>query len=195
MLRFASILLLLFLSGCIARPLVKIEDPELHKVQSLQILESVLSQAKTGDWLVTRGYHATDNLVANATGTPISHAAVYNAETQSVIEAEGSGVHATALNDFVDKSYRVLIIRPRWLSGDNGAAAFSEAEKLVGKSYDFLGTVGFNFPDKYYCSELTINIYKEWHKPSEKFPTVIKPGDLYLYGEVLYDSLPRDEME
>lgn len=192
--KYLQIALLLLLSGCIARPLVEIEDPELHKIQNAQIIKSILYQAKTGDWIVTRGYHATDNLVANATGTPISHAAVYNADTQSVIEAEGKGVHATSLKDFVNKSYRILIIRPRWLNDDNGVLAFTEAQKLVGKDYDYLGTIGFNFPDKYYCSELTINIYKQWYKPVEKFPTVIKPGDLYLYGEVLYDSLPRDEI-
>ena len=111
-----------------------------------------------------------------------------------VVEAEGKGVHMTPLNEFVDKSYRLLIIRPRWLNTDNAEKAFSNAEQLVGKNYDFLGTIGFNSPDRYFCSELAVAVYKEWHRPVERFPDVIKPSDLYLYGNVLYDSFPRDEI-
>ena len=110
------------------------------------------------------------------------------------MDAEGKGVHLSSLKEFVDKSYRLLIIRPRWQSSENMDLAWSEAEKLVGKNYDFLGTIGFNYPSKYYCSELAISIYKQWYKGNEKFPKVIKPGELYLFGTVLYDSLPRDEV-
>jgi len=153
-----------------------------------------MAVAKTGDWLVTRGYHATDGLVANATGIPISHAAVYNAELQQVVEAEGKGVHRTALRDFVAKSYRVMVIRPRWRTEANALQAWDEAAKLTGRSYDFLGTIGFNYPSRYYCSELAVTVYRPWFTGREKFPQVIKPGELYLYGAVVYDSLPRDEM-
>lgn len=188
-----SILFLVLLSGCIARPIVKVKDKDKHELQNIKIINSVQAKAISGDWLVIRGYHATDNLISNATAIPISHAAVYNAETQTVIEAEGKGIHETSLKDFVNKSYRLLIIRPRWLNKSNSTKAISNAKKLIGKNYDFLGTIGFNFPNKYYCSELAISIYKEWYRPVEKFPGVIKPGELYLYGKVLYDSLPRDE--
>ncbi len=144
--------------------------------------------------MVIRGYHITDNLVSNATGIPISHVAIYNSDSFLVIEAEGKGVHITGLKEFVDKSYRILIIRPRWRTEDNAESAWENALGLVGKNYDFLGTLGFNYPSKYYCSELAINVYKEWYSGKEKFPIVIKPGELYLYGTVLYDSLPRDEI-
>lgn len=192
--KYIFFLVLFTLSGCLARITVNIPDPELHEIQNEKIIESIMAQATTGDWLVTRGYHATDNLVANATATPITHVAVYNAEKKFVIEAEGKGVHTSSLHDFVNKSYRVLIIRPRWKNDDNKDAAFAKAEQLVGKNYDFLGTIGFNYPNKYYCSELAVEIYKDWHRPIEKFPKVIKPGELYLYGKILYDSLPREEM-
>ncbi len=182
------------LTGCLARPSVEIKDSSTHIRQNEIITRAVIETAGTGDWLVTRGYHTTDNLVSNATGIPISHAGVYNARSQQVIEAEGRGVHISNLKEFVDKSYRLLIIRPRWQSLENGTVAWAEAEKLVGKSYDFLGTLGFNYPSKYYCSELVISIYHQWHNANEKFPGIIKPGELYLYGTILYDSLPRDEM-
>jgi len=192
--KYYFLLLLIILQACIARPIVKITDQAKHQEQNERILKSVLQYAKNGDWLVTRGYHAVDNLVANATSIPISHVAVYDSATQTVIEAEGKGIHETALTDFVNKSYRLLIIRPRWINKENQQKALVNAQKLVGESYDFLGTIGFNYPQKYYCSELAISIYKEWFNPSEKFPQIIKPGELYLYGKILYDSLPRDEM-
>ena len=190
-----AIVSILLLSGCLARPVI-ISQPqsELHQRQTDLIEQAVLEMATSGDWLVTRGYHATDNLVANATGVPISHVGVFDADTLEVVEAEGEGVHLSSLREFVDKSFRVLVIRPRWLTAENAAPAVSHARSLVGSSYDFLGTVGFDYPDKYYCSELAIAIYEPWYGEREKFPGVIKPGELYLYGRVVYDSRPRDEM-
>jgi uncharacterized protein YycO len=174
---------------------VKITDTKQHLHQNEQIEQSVLERAKTGDWLVIRGYHATDNLVTAATAIPISHVAVFNAENRMVIEAEGQGIHESTLKEFVNKSYRLLIIRPRWRNDSNSVEAFHNAQRLVGKKYDFLGTVGMNSAEKYYCSELAVDIYKKWHSKNEKFPTIIKPAELYLYGKILYDSLPRDEMK
>ncbi|HEB57104.1 MAG TPA: hypothetical protein ENI98_12540 [Gammaproteobacteria bacterium] len=192
--KYFTLLIFFALAGCIARPAVEVQDAAIHQAQNEKIMEAVKSVAVTGDWLVTRGYHATDALVANATGTALSHVAVYNAQSQTVVEAEGRGVHTTPLDAFVNKSYRLLVIRPRWLTPDNAGTAYASAEQLVGKDYDYLGTIGFDSPDRYYCSELAVSIYKPWQRPVEKFPDVIKPGDLYLYGRVVYDSLPREEI-
>ena len=185
---------LFFVSGCIARPIITKTEGDKHLRQNCVIKQKVLGIAKTGDWLVIRGYHSTDNLVSNATGIAISHVGIFNSDSNQVIEAEGKGVHLSELDDFIDKSYRLLIIRPRWRTETNAGCAWEAAIKLVGNSYDFLGTIGFNFPKKYYCSELAIQIYEKWYTGKEKFPAVIKPGELYLYGNVLYDSLPRDEI-
>ncbi|OZG73337.1 hypothetical protein BTA51_09895 [Hahella sp. CCB-MM4] len=182
------------LSGCMARTVVTRNDDPNHLAQNEAIKNQVLHIAKTGDWLVVRGYHLADNLVSNATGIPISHVGVVNMRALTVVEAEGQGIHLSSVDEFIDKSFRLLIIRPRWRTEANADTAWRNAEKLVGNSYDFLGTIGFNYPQKYYCSELAIEIYKDWYSGKEKFPQVIKPGELYLYGDVLYDSLPRDEM-
>ncbi len=184
----------LLLVGCMARPTVKVVDIENHKKQNQVIVKRVLEVGKTGDWLVTRGYHATDDLVANATGIPISHVGVFNRELLKVVEAEGKGVHLTNLDGFVNKSYRLIIIRPRWRTEKNSREVWLNAEKMIGKNYDFLGTIGFNYPEMYYCSELAVSVYSNWFGKNVKFPTVIKPGELYLYGVILYDSLPRDEI-
>ena len=190
-----TLLILTFvLLGCLARPIVKKADDQTHSEQNTAIVQNIIEIGNTGDWLVTRGYHPTDNLVTNATGIPISHVGLFNAESLQVIEAEGKGVHISELFDFVDKSYRLLIIRPRWRTEINSKITWKKAVALIGKSYDFLGTIGFNYPTRYYCSELAIKVYDEWFTGKEKFPDVIKPGELYLYGTVLYDSLPRDEI-
>jgi hypothetical protein len=183
------------LAGCLARPTIDKGDGLTHAEQSEKILSAIVEKGQTGDWLITRGYHATDVLVSNVTGIPLSHVAIYNGATRKVIEAEGKGVHLSTIEDFVDKSYRVLIVRPRWRTDENGHLAWAEAEKLVGSNYDFLGTIGFSYPRSYYCSELAILIYKQWYSGKERFPSVIKPGEMFLFGRVVHDSLPRDEME
>ena len=190
-----GILIILILSGCLARTIVRKPSDENHLKQSHIIYLNIDSLAHSGDWFVTRGYHTSDNIVANATGVPISHVAVFDKENKQVIEADNSGIHTTPILDFVDGSYRLLIIRPRWQSPQNSKSALLKAYDLIGRDYDFLGTIGFNIEDKYYCSELAVYIYRDWQKPGEKLPKIIKPGELYLFGEILYDSLPRDEME
>ena len=186
--------IIIILAGCLARPIVKKPNDEQHLMQNKAIENAVLELAQSGDWLVIRGYHAVDNLVSIATGIPISHVGVFDSELRIVIEAEGKGVHVSSLSEFVDKSYRLLIIRPRWRNEENAHLVIANAKKLIGKSYDFLGTIGFNYPRKYYCCELALSIYKSWQNENEKFPTRILPGELYLYGKILYDSQPRDEI-
>jgi hypothetical protein len=183
---------LLLISGCFAQPPIRTSESDIHQAQTLKYEQEIRKAALTGDWLVTRGYHATDTLVANVTGIPLSHVGVYDSEGDQVIEAEGKGIHATPLSEFINKSYRLLLIRPKWSTPETRYKAIGLARALIGKSYDFLGTIGFNFPSRYYCSELAIEIYKEWHGQSEHLPKVITPGELYLWGTILYDSLPRN---
>ncbi|RMH60833.1 MAG: hypothetical protein D6677_12980 [Calditrichaeota bacterium] len=199
MMRLRPYVLLIILSGvalsCVARPHVRKNDGERHRVQNRLIIQNIREKARTGDWLVIRGYHLTDDLVVNATGMELSHAGIYNARLEQVIEAEGRGVHLTSLEKFVDKSHRLLIIRPRWQTAANGPAAWRSALEKVGKKYDYPGLAGLNGADRFYCSELAVDIYRPWFSGTEKFPAVIKPAGLYLYGTVLYDSLPRDELK
>lgn len=193
--RAVVLYILIALTGCVARPTVVKTDNAKHLAQNRIIEQKVIELAGTGDWLVTRGYHATDDLVSNTTGIPISHVGVFHAGMRQVVEAEGKGVHLSTLAEFVDKSYRLLIIRPRWRTDANAESAWANALKLVGKSYDFLGTIGFDYPDSFYCSELAVHIYREWFTKKERFPRIIKPGEMYLFGTVEYDSLPRDEFQ
>ncbi len=165
---------------------------EVRGVQSAAILERVKASGRSGDWLVIRGYHNTDHLVAAATNSPFTHAAVLDLERGEVIEAEAQGVHTSKLADFVHKAHRLLVIRPAWSDARSGPLALDSARLLVGKKYDFLGTVGLGHPDRYYCTELAVAVYRPFMRDKVVLPPVIEPGQLYYWGKVIYDSGSRD---
>lgn len=165
-------------------------SPEIRIAQSEDMLQTVLSQGRDGDWLVVRGYKPTDDLVAGLVSAPVSHVGVLDIERRQVIEADATGVHATALEKFVDSSHRLLLIRPIW-SDPGRERALEKARGLVGRPYDFLGLVGIDVPERYYCSELAIRVYGEFQRKYHEIPRVIEPANLYLWGTILYDSRPR----
>lgn len=154
------------------------------------MLDAIVRLGRPGDWLVIRGVHQTDNLVATLTNSPLSHAAVLDPERQQVIEAEGIGIHTSTLDAFVGKSARLLLIRPVWATPDKAQQAVLKARELVGKRYDYPGLIGVNLPDSYYCTELAMSVYKPYGTTPNPIPAVIEPGQLYHWGTILYDSGP-----
>lgn len=185
-----------FCTGCGA-PAAVVKPPAAARVdQNAHILAEILSLAQDGDWLVVRGYHTGDKIVMAATRTPISHAAVVDVSNQQVIESEAKGVHLTSLPTFVDKCHRIILIRPIWAERHPGAGteALALARQYVGQKYDYFGTIGLNHPDKFYCSELALQIYRDYFSDKDDIPRVIEPGQMYLWGRILYDSRPRDEL-
>lgn len=187
----AAVAGLMLLSACASDGVVKPPDEEVRSEQTNAILKSVLAHAEPGDWLVSRGYKASDHLVAMATNTPLSHAALLDLERGTVIEADAHGIHATPIRDFIHHAHRVLLLRPLWANAQSRPVAVATARALLGKEYDFLGTIGLNDPQKFYCSELTVYAYRQFHTENDKLPVVVEPGQLYLWGSVLYDSRPR----
>ncbi|MDF1562162.1 MAG: YiiX/YebB-like N1pC/P60 family cysteine hydrolase [Deltaproteobacteria bacterium] len=171
---------------------VKPPPPEIRDQQTRDWLVEIRSLAEAGDWLAIRGYHSTDDLVVTATNSPISHVALFDLEGEQIVEAIGSGVQQRALKDFVHESHRVLLIRPKWWTREAGLDAIARARETVGKKYDFLGTVGLPSKKRFYCSELATWAYAEHHQENEHLPKVIEPGQLYLWGEILFDSGSRD---
>ena len=190
--RWIPALLLLLISSCVAEPRVHPPGPELRGAQTGEFLATIHELARDGDWLVSRGYHRTDDMVVAFTNIPLSHAAVYDATRDSVIEVDSSGVHSTRLEKFLRKSHRVILIRPRWWSEERGRVAVERARALLKKRYDFAGAIGLNDPKRFYCSELAFHVYKKWQTPDDHIPRVIEPGQMYLWGRVLWDSLPRN---
>jgi len=185
------IILSLLLCSCVGKPIVTPPPAEVRERENKRIRESILVLGKNGDWLATRGYKSGDQLVVHATHTPISHAAVLDMDNLQVVEAEGKGVHLTGLDDFIDKSHRVILMRPIWAKDDHGDKALAEAITLVGKKYDLMGILGLNTKDAYYCSELCLYIYRKHHEEKNNLPKVIEPGQLYLWADILFDSRPK----
>jgi hypothetical protein len=189
--RVSHLGLCLILAACGPSAAIKRPDSQTRSVQTSAMHENISGLGRNGDWLVVRGYKVADELVVSVTNTPISHAAILDLDHDRVIESNAKGVHANPLRDFLDKVHRVILIRPVWAEGGAGETAVSRARKLIGKKYDFTGLVGVDNPERYYCSELAIRIYKEFQTKEHQVPLIIEPGHLYLWGTILYDSRPR----
>jgi hypothetical protein len=173
------------LSGCAATHFKELP----HDIaRDPQTLEEVRRLGFDGDWLVVRGYHLSDNLVASLTNKPFSHAAVLDLANDRVIEAESVGVHFTPLADFVAKSHRVILVRPVWSNDTTREIAVAKARSVVGRPYDFLGLVGIDVPDRYYCSGLAVEIYRPYIREGDLVPHPVEPGQLHYWGRILYDS-------
>jgi len=183
-------LVLLSLVGC-APPAARLKpDKVIWKQQNQKMLESIESLGQNGDWLVIRGYKTADDFISNVTNAPGSHAAVLDLENRNVIESDATGVHVTKLEKFIQKAHRLILIRPIW--AELGAEkAINKARGLIGKKYDYSGLVGMDNPERYYCSELALKIYRDFQRKEHQIPMVIEPAHLYLWGTILYDSRPR----
>ena len=176
--------------GCGEAAMLTVRPPpdEVRATQTELWLTAVDDLVKDGDWLVIRGYNPTDDLVAAATNIPLSHVALVDRTNDRIIEAVGEGVRAQPLRDFLHGSHRVLVIRPKWWTPKRGAAAARRAAKWLGNHYDFLGAVGDDAPDRFYCSELAVRAYRKYIPKDESFPRIIEPGQMYLWGQILFDS-------
>ncbi len=144
-----------------------------------------------GMWLVTRGYHTGDDLVAMASNASVSHAVVLDLDRRQVIEAVGKGIVATDLRSFLQNSHLMHLMRPHDWSPESGAAAVERARGKIGAGYDFFGIVGVPAEGRFYCSELAA-----WssgirvNRPGPAY--VLHPKDLTRYADILFSSGERD---
>ena len=176
------------LVGCATPAVVLPPATEIRASRQAEILAALGRLGRNGDWLVIRGYHVTDNAVSVLTNSPWSHAAVLDQDNYQVIEAESEGVHTSPLSEFVAKAHRLLLIRPEWADEKTSLQAVAGARALVGKGYDFLGLTGMNVPDRYYCSELAVAVYKAYIPAATNIPRSVTPAQLHYWGRILYDS-------
>jgi hypothetical protein len=179
------------LLGCATAPVVKSPPGEARAAGDGESLARIRALGRDGDWLVIRGYHLSDHFVATMTNAPFSHAAMLDLERGEVIEAEAKGIHVTPLAEFVAKSHRLMLVRPMWGDRAGAQVALAKARALVGRQYDFLGLIGVNVPDRYYCTELMLEAYRPLIPAGSYIPRPIEPGKLHYWGRVLYDSGPR----
>ena len=154
-------------------------------------IDVVHRRAEQGYWIVVRGTHIGDQAVAAGSAGVFTHAAVYDARADEVVEAVGSGVHAEPVEDLLAQSYRFQIIRPRDYDETEGVAAVARARSRIGYSYDWLGTLGLQSDRRFYCTELAVDAYRARERgwmPSG----VIHPEHMVRYGALVFDSGPRE---
>jgi tyrosine-protein phosphatase SIW14 len=154
-------------------------------------LEQVRTRAEHGYWIVVRGTHPGDQVVAAATASRLTHAALLDAERSEVIEAVGHGVSVAPLRELVAQAVRMQIVRPRGYSREKGSAAVARARSRVGAGYDWLGAIGLQADRSYYCTELCADAYgareQGWMPRG-----VLHPEHMSRFGEVVFDSGMRD---
>ncbi len=154
-------------------------------------LAVIRARGGNGMWLVSRGYHLGDDIIAIATNSPVSHASVLDRDGEEVIEAIGKGVVLNRLEPFLRESHRVMLLRPDGWTPERGAAAVARARGAIGKGYDFLGVVGAPSSNHFYCSELAAwSMGFAVDRPGPQ--RVLHPRHLDRHGQVLFDSGDRD---
>jgi protein tyrosine phosphatase (PTP) superfamily phosphohydrolase (DUF442 family) len=155
-------------------------------------MERIEAQAKDGYWLVVRGTHPGDQVVAAGSAAELTHAAVYDRERGEIIEAVGTGVHRSPLRELIAQSWRVQLIEPRGYSEEEGRAAVRRARTRVGYAYDWLGTLGLQSDRRLYCTELALDAYRArergWMPEG-----VIHPEHMTRFGRLVYDTGPRPD--
>ena len=162
-----------------------------YEAETKSWMQVLKNQGGNGMWLVTRGYYPGDDVVAIATGAPLSHAAVLDRDKLQVIEAVGKGVLATDLKKFLRESHRMVLIQPPDWTAAKGQATVARARSKIGEGYDFLGTVGLPDDKRWYCSELAI--WSSGVKVDRIGPeNILHPKSMLKLGKVLFDSGQRD---
>src|SRR5215213_7999089 len=69
--------------------------------------------ARDGDWFLSRSYYAVGDLIAITTrGEDLSHASLYDATRDMVVESVSEGVREVPLVTFLKRNHYVIVVRP-----------------------------------------------------------------------------------
>jgi hypothetical protein len=196
--RLACLLLLVTaaVTGCAEPKSMLVNRPESPAVDTAVTAmwtSEIRGVARDGDWILTRSYYAVSDAIAKiAPGEDLSHASIYDAKRGTVIESIGSGVREIPLENLVARNHYMIIVRPSDMTATEQTESVARARTKLGLPFDYAGGIGFDDPDKWYCSELVW-----WAAQTEArsgvHETVITPSNLMKYGEVIYWSGKRDE--
>jgi hypothetical protein len=182
---FVLFFLNFFSFACTVKPIHHVPQPLESNI------DGVRAVIETGDWVIIRGITGPDNFIGTVTNMPFSHASIYDAENDEVIEADSHGVHKTSLEDYIGHAARVWVVKPVWATDEIRPLVVRKARSLVGRPYDFTGLIGLGLDDSYYCSELVMDVWKPYigDADTNPIPLVISPGRLHHWGKVVYDSM------
>lgn len=151
--------------------------------------------ARDGDWVLTRSYYAlADAIVKLSPGEELSHASIYDAKRDTVIEAVGSGVREIPLSELLARNHYVIVVRPTGMTAADQEQALARARSQVGVAFDKAGMFGIDDPASFYCSEL-VYWASQTAARSGRTERVVTPADLMSYGHVIYWSGKRDDAQ
>lgn len=169
------------------------ENKNLDDAITAMWSHEIHSVAQDGDWILTRSYFmVADGISVMTSGEDLSHASIYDAQKDTIIEAVGDGVREIPLSELIQRNHYVIVVRPSGMTAAERRHAVERARSRIGTPFDTLGMFGFNSKDKVYCSELVW-----WASQGELrtgvHHTVITPSELMEYGEVVYWSGKRSD--
>jgi hypothetical protein len=169
-------------------------DADLDLEISRWWAEEIRRVAKDGDWLLARSYVPVgDAIVTFTTGEEYSHAASIDVTHDTVIESTTPSVQEVPLETFVHRYRYVTVVRNHRLTELERRATLDLMRNEIGAEFDIWGMIGFDDPDKWYCSELV------WWANGMDYlygrPAMIVPNELQRYGEVVYFSGRRDDKQ
>jgi uncharacterized protein YycO len=185
------------LSACSAKsPLIhRPDDARVDQAITAMWTAEIRRTARDGDWLLTRAYYMTSDLIVLATrGEALSHGSIYDASRGTVIESVGSGVREIPLAQLVARNHLLLVVRPSNMTAADGRAAVARARTKIGAPFDATGMLGLDDPDKFYCTEL-VYWASQTAARTGSHERVVTPSDLMKYGEVIYWSGKRDDAQ
>ncbi|HWU91512.1 MAG TPA: YiiX/YebB-like N1pC/P60 family cysteine hydrolase, partial [Kofleriaceae bacterium] len=186
-----------------APPACAVKSPLIHRPTDATVDAAITELwtaeirrvARDGDWLLSRAYYATSDLIVLGTsGEALSHGSIYDATRGMVIESIASGVREIPLAQFVQRNHLVIVVRPSNMTAADGRAAVARARSKIGAPFDVTGMFGFSDPDKFYCSEL-VYWASQTAARTGSHERVVTPSDLMKYGEVIYWSGTRDDAQ
>lgn len=182
--------------GCTHAPSMMISRPE-HAVDTAataQWTSDVRGVVQDGDWILTRSYSAVGDAITTVTsGEDVSHAQIYDAEHDTVIESTSAGVHETPLADVIAANHHVVVVRARGMTAEQRSHMVKRARSRIGDGYDYTGLFGVDDPNRLYCSELVWWAAQGEVRTGDRY-TVIAPADLLKYGDVVYHSGARENV-
>ncbi len=183
------------LAGCgVLHPPKKPTNPRTNSAITDMWEREIRAVAQDGDWILMRSYSTAGDVITLFTsGEDISHSAMYDGRTGTIIEGVAPVVKETRLRDVIRHKRHVIIVRPHGLTKAQRRASVLRARSRIGAKYDYGGLIGVDSEDKYYCSELLY--WAARIGPRRTRPLVISPAQLMQYGEVVYWSGHRDDAQ
>src|SRR5215218_5530153 len=111
-----AVALVVAATGCHEPHSVLVKRPENKDVDSAVTAmwaHEIHGVAQDGDWILSRSYFMLADVISKSTsGVDLSHASIYDATRDTVIEAVGDGVREIPLAELIQRNHYLIVVRP-----------------------------------------------------------------------------------